>query len=156
MDSSVVYQMFTELSVEDQRDFLSMINSQPEIPDNDFDDIRDLFTRHSNLSYAFDLLVSNHIWKIDETLSAEEELVNHMTSNVEQLELDEYEELMQSNSYLSSEDHNYPQARSKAQEDEETLMQMQQPDMLMDAPLGKYARSLKRRRRHAVESQRTA
>jgi len=48
MDSSVVYQMFTELSVEDQRDFLNMINSQPEIPDNDFDDIRDLFTRHSN------------------------------------------------------------------------------------------------------------
>ena len=110
----------------------------------------------SNLSYAFDLLVSNHIWKIDETLSAEEELVNHMTSNVEQLELDEYEELMQSNTYLSSEDHNYPQARSKKQEDEETLKQLQQPDMLMDAPLDIYAHSLKRRRRHAVESQRTA
>lgn len=110
----------------------------------------------SNLSYAFDLLVSNHIWKIDETLSAEEELVNHMTSNVEQLELDEYEELMQSNTYLSSEDHNYPQARSKEQEDEETLKQLQQPDMLMDAPLDIYTHSLKRRRRHAVESQRTA
>ena len=110
----------------------------------------------SNLSYAFDLLVSNHIWKIDETPSAEGELVNHMTSNVEQLELDEYEELMQSNTYLSSEDHNYRQARSKEQEDEETLKQLQQPDMLMDAPLDIYAHSLKRRRRHSVESQRTA
>ena len=60
MDSSVVYQMFTELSVEDQRDFLNMINSQPEIPDNDFDDIRDLFTRHSNGQFNIQKINSYH------------------------------------------------------------------------------------------------
>ena len=110
----------------------------------------------NDLGYAFNLLVSNLTWKKDETPSFEEEQVNHMTSSVEQLELDEYEKLMQSNTYLSFEDHNSEPTRSKAQEDEEALRQLQQADILMDAPLDKYARSLKRRRRANVESQLTA
>lgn len=110
---------------------------------------------NSKLSYAIDLLSSNLTWKKDDTPSVEDEQVNHMTSSVEQLKLDEYEELMQSNTHLSFEDRNSAPTRSKSQDDDEALRRLLQPNIPMETPLDKFARSLKRSR-HDTESLCTA